>query len=146
MSKYTKDDPEVKDFNKFDRVNYENYLLNYDVDANTEMAKSADTITQIRDSMKGGPKFQVNDFKSIYSTIFLWFMVVLIMLIVMLVVGMIITIIVWIIKRDELSKLIIQVCLIMLVVILLMYIVISRMTKLNDDVQAYIEKILYRLK
>jgi len=58
MAKYTGDDPDIKYLDKYDRVNYNFFLLNYDVDKTQEAAEGAQSVKILTDPKRLGEMFK----------------------------------------------------------------------------------------
>lgn len=146
MSKYTKDDADVTVLDNYDRVSYETYLLNYNVDANVETAKGNDSIRGIIDIMKGGkPKFGFGSPKAMYTMIFVVLIGIAFVLIAILLIFFLIQIIKWFFKKDGVSKLYWKLSGLLIIFIICMIVLILIMVKLKNKVQDLIEKIVYKL-
>ena len=146
MSKYTKSDEDVKQLSSVDRISYETYLLDYDVDENIEAAKGMDTVQMIKTIMKGGkPQGGFSNPKEIYTSMFAILIGIGVICIVILLVTLFVLFIVWLIKKDDISKLYMKIIFILLFFVVGMVLLIFIFTKMKDGVQDQIEKIVYKL-
>lgn len=146
MAKYTKDDPDVSGLTNFDRASFENYMLDYNVDKNIETAKSADAISSIRDVFTGGKlKVELKNPHGMYLMISTVLIGLAIILIVLLLLFFLIKLIIWLFKKDDISKLHWQISLLLVVFIVGMLILIYILTRLKDNVQTLLEKIVFKL-
>jgi hypothetical protein len=146
MAKYVKGDADYQGFDDLDRARFESYMLGYDVDANIETAKGSDAITSIKEIMMGGkPKMDFTNPKAVYLTVY----TILIGLAVILILGLVIFIIImlfsWLVKKNDISKLKLQVAASLIIFIIGMAILIFTVNKLSDNVQNTQEKIVYKL-
>lgn len=92
MSKYTKDDPDVKELTSDDRIFYDFELLKYNVDANQEAYVGAQSVQYLRnpnkmaDMFKSPLKFTVGLFALICYVLIV---VILIFIVVMIILSMV---------------------------------------------------------
>lgn len=146
MAKYTKDDPDVSGLTNFDRASFENYMLDYNVDKNIETAKSADAMSSIKDVFRGGKlKVELKNPHGMYLMISTVLIGLAIILIVLLLLFFLIKLIIWLFKKDDISKLHWQISLLLVVFIVGMLILIYILTRLKDNVQTLLEKIVFKL-
>jgi biotin transporter BioY len=146
MAKYVKGDADYKGFSDFDKASFENYMLGYNVDANIETAKGGDAISNIKEIMMGGKaKMDFTNPKTVYLMVYM----ILIGLAVILILGLVIFIIImlfsWLVKKNDISKLKLQVAASLIIFIIGMAILIFTVNKLSDNVQKTQEKIVYKL-
>lgn len=147
MAKYTRGDPEVNALEDYDRANYENYLLDYNVDANIETAKSADSMKTIKDVIFGAkaPSFSITNPQAAYLMIYTILISLAIMLILYLIGYILIKLIIWLFKKDDVTKLHMKIAALLIVFVVGMFALVFILTKLKDNVQTLLEKIVYKL-
>lgn len=146
MSKYTKDDPDVAGLEDLDRANYENYLLNYDVDANIETAKGSDALTSIKNVLRGGTlKVELQNPQGVYLILSTMLIGIAVVFVVMLVLFFLFKIVVWFFKKDDVSKLHWQISLLLIIFLIGLIVLVIILTKIKDAVQILLEKIVYKL-
>lgn len=148
MSKYTSGDADVKALNSDDRVEYEVYLLKYDVDAEIETSQGKEAAKRVRDVLMGKTKADSNFiaidkaayiYKMIYF--FLWSIVMtfLFALIVFFIISVILA------NKGEVWKYRRSVSGFMLLFIILIFCLVFIIVQMKDKVQTNIEKIIYKL-
>jgi hypothetical protein len=148
MATYTADDEDVKAMDDHDRVDYEAFLINYDVDANAETAQGKDTIRLIRDTVQGKFKYQpIQNLYSLYTIIYallisLAFILMVIILIVLIILAIICAVPKWASPLNKLRRnMMLYVLFFFFGMLLLIYII----TKFKDTAQTNLEKIIYVL-
>lgn len=146
MSKYTRDESDVKEFDNDDRANYERFLLDYNVDANAEASNGIATTKALWNfTLKGTPMSELKNVTSLYSVSYSVMVAIATFFVGIICILLVIFILLYIFSLGAYSAGDIQVYGSVLFVVLLIVILINIFVKLKDDVQNNLEKIVYKL-
>jgi hypothetical protein len=145
MAKYTAKDEDVKSMYQRDRVDYDIFLLDYDVDANAETAQGKSAIQMLSDTIKT-KKFQpIKNLYNMYTAIYAFLIAIAFIL-------MFVLIFIWIVfglmvlfKKDPVSKTKFSVLNLVFLFAFGVLLLIYLFTKIKDTAQLNQEKIIYVL-
>jgi hypothetical protein len=145
MAKYTAKDEDVKSMYQRDRVDYDIFLLDYDVDANAETAQGKSAIQMLSDTIKT-KKFQpIKNLYNMYTAIYAFLIAIAFIL-------MFVLIFIWIVfglmvlfKKDPISKTKFSVLNLVFLFAFGVLLLIYLFTKIKDTAQLNQEKIIYVL-
>ena len=148
MSKYVKHDSDYKRMDSVQKVDFDVVLTNYDVDANVETSKGRDVIQHMWDIVqgkKGSMKIKIEGPNDIYVLIYTVFIALDFVLLCIIVLFFLYYFLFSILLQDPIKKIystILFKTLLFVVGITILTILFSR---LRDNVQTNIEKIVYKL-
>lgn len=145
MAKYTANDKDVNVMYDHDRVDYDIFLLDYDVDANAETAQGKSAIQMLSDTIKT-KKFQpIKNLYNMYTAIYAFLIAIAFIL-------MFILMFIWILygllvlfKKDPVSKAKFRVLNLVFLFAFGVLLLIYLYTKIKDTAQLNQEKIIYVL-
>ena len=148
MAKYIKNDNDFKVLKTYDIADFNKYMMNYDVDANVETSKGKDAFKIMWNIMRGRKldlsfKFKnINDIYVFVYTILISFNALAFINILVLFIYYLVT---WLITKNPIRMLIVVILLQIVGFIIGIVIICTIMSRLRDDVQSRIEKIVYKL-
>jgi hypothetical protein len=145
MAKYTAKDEDVKVMYDRDRVDYDIFLLDYDVDANAETAQGKSAIQMLSDTIKT-KKFQpIKNLYNMYTAIYAFliaiaFILMFVLMFIWIVYGLMV-----LFKKDPISKAKFNVLNLVFMFAFGVLLLIYLFTKIKDSAQLNQEKIIYVL-
>jgi hypothetical protein len=145
MAKYTATDKDVKVMYHHDRVDYDIFLLDYDVDANAETAQGKSAIQMLSDTIKT-KKFQpIKNLYNMYTAIYAFliaiaFILLFVLMFIWIVYGLLV-----LFKKDPISKAKFNVLNLVFLFAFGVLLLIYLFTKIKDTAQTNQEKIIYVL-
>jgi hypothetical protein len=145
MAKYTADDEDIKVMYNHDRVDYDVFLTDYDVDANAETAQGKSAIQMLSDTIKK-QKFQpITNLYNMYTAIYAFLIAIAFILMFALMFVWILFGLFVLFKKDPISKAKFKVVNLVFLFAFGVLLLIYLYTKIKDTAQLNQEKIIYVL-
>ena len=145
MAKYTAKDDDVKSMYQRDRVDYDIFLIDYDVDANAETAQGKSAIQMLSDTIKT-KKFQpIKNLYNMYTAIYAFLIAIAFILMFFLMFFWIVYGLMVLFKKDPISKAKFKVLNLVFLFAFGVLLLIYLYTKIKDTAQLNQEKIIYVL-
>ena len=145
MAKYTADDEDIKVMYNHDRVDYDVFLTDYDVDANAETAQGKSAIQMLSDTIKK-QKFQpITNLYNMYTAIYAFLIAIAFILMFALMFVWILFGLFVLFKKDPISKAKFKVVNLVFLFAFGVLLLIYLYTKIKDTAHLNQEKIIYVL-
>lgn len=145
MAKYTAKDEDVKSMYQRDRVDYDIFLIDYDVDANAETAQGKSAIQMLSDTIKTKRFQPIKNLYNMYTAIYAFLIAIAFIL-------MFVLMFIWIVfgflvlfKKDPISKAKFKVLNLVFLFAFGVLLLIYLYNKIKDTAQLNQEKIIYVL-
>lgn len=149
MAKYIVNDIDYKILDTHQKASFNEFVVNYDIDKNTEVTKGKDTLYYLWNVILGKETdtsiFKVNSINELYTFVYTLLITLDVIAIIDLAIVFIYYLLTYLVTQNPIRKVFVIIILKMFIFIIGMVVLISLFTRLKDNVQSNVEKILLKL-